>query len=114
MESWGFKYLAPVTWIKPSGPGNYFSHRTQTILFGYFRRCYFPLRRYAPTEFRANPGRHSQKPEESYTLIESVSPGPRLELFARPVTPLLPKRAGWHVWGNEVKSDIDLFAKGAA
>ncbi|RJO62360.1 MAG: methyltransferase [Dehalococcoidia bacterium] len=101
MEHWGFKYLAPITWVKPSGCGNYFISRTQTLLFGYKGKCRFPLGRYKPTNFHATcPKRHSQKPDEAYALIESISPAPRLELFARQ------KREGWDVWGNEVKSDI--------
>jgi N6-adenosine-specific RNA methylase IME4 len=98
MQAWGFKYLAPIVWVKPSGCGNYFIHRTQTVLFGYRERCQFPLARYLPNVFFALPGRHSQKPEESYQLIEKVSPGPRLELFARTVRP------GWQAWGDEIES----------
>ena len=36
--------------------------------------------------------------------------GPRLELFARPWTPLFPKRDGWDHWGNEMDSDVKLIA----
>ena len=97
MEAWGFKYLAPIHWIKPSGVGNWFVHRTQTLLFGYKSRCVFPLERYKPNIITSgDPKRHSEKPEESFTLIESVSADPRLELFARK------KRAGWSAWGNEI------------
>lgn len=103
MEAWGFKYLAPIHWIKPSGVGNYFIHRTQTILFGYKEKCHFPGARYRPNIISTgDPKRHSQKPEESYLLIEEVSPGPRLEMFARH------KRPGWSTWGNEVPNDVDL------
>ena len=102
MEAWGFTYLAPIHWIKPSGCGNYFIHRTQTLLFGYRERCRFPLARYVPNVIIANPGKHSRKPPESYDLVESVSPPHRLELFARE------RRAGWHVWGNEVESDVTI------
>jgi N6-adenosine-specific RNA methylase IME4 len=97
MRAWGFKYLAPIHWIKPSGLGAWWVHRTQTVLFGYYKKCRFPLARYLPNLFEANPGRHSKKPPESYELIESVSPIQRLELFARATRP------GWHVWGNEVQ-----------
>lgn len=38
---------------------------------------------------------HSRKPDEIYDLIESCSPGPYLELFARF------QRDGWDQWGNE-------------
>jgi N6-adenosine-specific RNA methylase IME4 len=51
---------------------------------------------FAPHE-RVNGKRiHSRKPQASYELIERVSNGPRLELFARC------KREGWDSWGNEV------------
>jgi len=103
MEAWGFKYLAPITWVKPSGLGNYFIHRTQTVLFGYKAKCVFPLARYKPTVLIAtDPHNHSEKPGASYDLIESISPEPRIELFARA------RRFGWDCWGNEVESDIEL------
>lgn len=97
LGAWGARYLAPITWCKPSGCGNYWVHRTQTLLFAYYGRCHFPLARYRPTVLtttRKLP--HSQKPEESYALIEAVSPPPRLELFARR------PREGWDVVGNEI------------
>lgn len=103
MKSWGFKYLAPITWVKPSGIGNWFVHRTQTLLFGYKDKCLFPLARYKPTVVQtSNPKRHSQKPDVFYDLIESISPGPRIELFSRA------RRDGWDSWGDEVESDIVL------
>jgi N6-adenosine-specific RNA methylase IME4 len=40
-------------------------------------------------------GAHSQKPEAFLDLVESVSPGPYLEMFARR------DRLGWDTWGNE-------------
>jgi len=45
---------------------------------------------------------HSRKPDEFYQLIESCSPGPRLEMFARG------SRPGWLSWGNQAEQyDID-------
>jgi N6-adenosine-specific RNA methylase IME4 len=38
---------------------------------------------------------HSRKPDEIYEIIESCSPGPYLELFARF------RRKDWAQWGNE-------------
>jgi len=103
MSAWGFKYLAPIHWIKPTGTGNYVIHRTQTLLLGYKAPCSFPMRRYFPNILNTrDPVRHSQKPNAAYELIEQVSLSPRLELFARS------PREGWHVWGNEVKSDVVL------
>ena len=100
LDAWGFRYLAPVHWIKPSGIGNWFVHRTQTVLFGYRRPCRMGAGRYSPKLIETgDPARHSEKPEEAFTLIESVSDGPRLELFARR------PREGWTVWGNEVEAN---------
>ena len=102
MEAWGFKYLSPITWVKPQGLGNYFQNRTQTLLFGYKKRCVFPLGRYKPTVINANIGKHSEKPEVFHDYIETISPKPRIELFARS------KRFGWDVYGDEVCSDIEI------
>lgn len=110
MKAWGFKYFIPITWIKPSGCGNWFVHRTQHILFGYKERLVLK-KKYQPNVIFAPSRKHSQKPEESYQLIEAVGYSPRLELFARPVSPMFPKRKGWDVWGNEVESDIKLELK---
>jgi N6-adenosine-specific RNA methylase IME4 len=40
---------------------------------------------------------HSRKPDEQYGLIESCSPGPYLEMFARG------SRPGWVLWGNQAE-----------
>jgi N6-adenosine-specific RNA methylase IME4 len=47
-------------------------------------------------------GTHSQKPEAFYDLVEQVSPGPYLELFARR------NRLGWDTWGNEALNHVEL------
>ena len=38
---------------------------------------------------------HSRKPDEQYQIVESCSPGPYLELFARG------ERENWIVWGHQ-------------
>ena len=38
---------------------------------------------------------HSRKPDEIYDIVESCSPGPYLELFARG------QRDGWSGWGDQ-------------
>lgn len=47
-------------------------------------------------------GRHSEKPEAFFDLVEQVSPGPYLELFARR------QRLGWDTWGNEALEHVEL------
>lgn len=103
LRAWGFRYLAPIHWIKPSGTGNYVIHRSQTLLLGYREKCIFDQLRYFPNLIHTgDPVRHSQKPDAAYGLIEKVSHGPRLELFARQ------ERVGWQAWGNEVDSDSGI------
>jgi len=97
LEAWGFRYVTCLTWIKPSiGMGNYFRGSTEHVLFGI--KGSQPLKRKdVGTWFKANRGKggHSSKPKEFYALVESCSPGPYLDMFARG------KRKGWAVWGAE-------------
>jgi N6-adenosine-specific RNA methylase IME4 len=102
MEAWGFDYRSILTWIKPRlGLGQYLRNQTEHLLFG--------VRGGAPMQFRGQGSwlyaplqEHSHKPEEQYAVIERCSPAPYLELFARR------RRPGWHAWGREVDSDVEL------
>lgn len=95
MGTWGFTYKSILTWCKPQiGMGNWFRNTTEHVLFGVQGKCP-TLRNDCPTHFVADRTRHSAKPESFYDLVESCSPGPFLEMFARR------RRFGWHVWGNE-------------
>ena len=97
LEGWGFRYVTMLTWVKPSiGMGNYFRGSTEQVLFG-VRGSLGLLRRDVGTWFTApRPDRHSAKPDAFYGLVETCSPGPWLELFARR------ERPGWAHWGAEV------------
>lgn len=109
MKAWGFTYKTNLIWYKirkDGGPdgrgvGFYFRNVTEMILFGVRGKNARTL----------NPGRtqvniissrkqeHSRKPDELYDIIESCSPGPYLELFARGI------RDGWTSWGNQANED---------
>jgi N6-adenosine-specific RNA methylase IME4 len=97
-EAWGFRYIAALTWPKKSyGLGNYFRGQTEHVLFGV--RGSLDLKRHnvgtlLPT-WNRGPRGHSSKPVEFYEFIESCSPGPYLELFARE------KRDRWSHWGED-------------
>jgi N6-adenosine-specific RNA methylase IME4 len=104
MRRWGFKYKSNIVWHKirkDGGPdgrgvGFYFRNVTELLLFGVrgSMRTLAPGRR--QVNFLATRKReHSRKPDEIYDIIESCSPGPYLELFARF------QREGWDQWGNE-------------
>ncbi|MGW4366305.1 MT-A70 family methyltransferase [Nocardia takedensis] len=100
MDAWGFTYRSPLTWVKPRMQlGWYLRNMTEHVLFGTRGKAKVNFRS-QPTWFIAPVQRHSQKPEEQFSIIERVSDGPYLELFARRRQP------GWDAWGNEIDSDI--------
>jgi N6-adenosine-specific RNA methylase IME4 len=107
MKAWGFTYKSNIVWHKirkDGGPdgrgvGFYFRNTTELILFGIRGH----MRTLAPGRSQVNiiksrKQEHSRKPDEQYELIQSCSPGPYLELFARGTRP------GWVLWGNQAES----------
>ena len=118
IDQLGFKYITCITWVKPSyGLGRYFRGQTEQLLFarrgnGWKLRCASTKRHDLATRLDAEGPktergrrRHSAKPEEAYTLIETASPPPRLEMFARR------RRRGWSVWGKQVPTRKALRAR---
>jgi len=110
MEIWGFTYKTMITWMKHHfGLGYWFRGQTEHLLFGVkgkprskFKGVHGATGMSWSTLIYAKRTKHSKKPEIFYKMIEDVSEPPRLELFARR------KRCGWDVWGNEVRSDINI------
>ncbi len=107
-EAWGLRPVQLLTWCKRSmglGLGGTFVNTTEHILF--CKRGNLKALQRIDTSWWLwkRQYRHSQKPEDFQDMIETVSPGPYLELFARR------KRPGWRVWGNEVESDIQIEVK---
>jgi N6-adenosine-specific RNA methylase IME4 len=98
MEAWGFDYKTKITWCKTQiGAGRYYRNTTEDALFAVKGRL-LCLRADMPTHFVAPRTRHSQKPDAFYDIVESMSPGPYLDVFARR------QRFGWDVFGDEVYS----------
>ena len=97
LDAWGFRYITCLTWCKPSfGMGNYFRGSTEQILFG-VRGSLSLLRHDVGTWFTADRQQgHSVKPDAFYDLIETCSPSPWLDIFARK------ERPDWTVWGAEL------------
>ncbi len=104
MKAWGFTYKSNIVWYKvrkDGGPdgrgvGFYFRNVTELLLFG----VRGSMRTLQPGRTQVNilatrKREHSRKPDEIYDIIESCSPGPYLEMFARF------KRENWIQWGNE-------------
>ena len=96
-RAWGFEPQQMVTWNKPGFGTGTFQCNTESVLV---------CRKGGPVDnaFRASGGtgfdwprgRHSEKPADFFALVERVSPGPYLEMFARSLRP------GWAAFGDEI------------
>jgi N6-adenosine-specific RNA methylase IME4 len=104
INSWGFKYKTNMVWVKTDlvkpGSGFYVRGRHE-LLFICTRGAFTPLdKNISPpigSVIEADIQEHSRKPEDIYSIIETLYPGCNyIELFARN------KRSGWASYGNEI------------
>jgi N6-adenosine-specific RNA methylase IME4 len=111
LRRWGFRYVSNIVWFKvrkDGGPdgrgvGFYFRNVTEMLLFGVRgkMRTLAAGRRQTNIIVSRKTG-HSRKPGKQYPIIESCSPGPYLEMFART------HRPGWVQWGDEAPTEAPL------
>lgn len=111
---WGFQPKGVIPWVKTKRDAVNAIARTGDLLAGvrmgmgvYVRWCtefvVFGVKGKLPTLRNDALGitfgprsKHSEKPDEMYDLIRSLSPEPRIDLFARS------HRIGFDAWGDEV------------
>lgn len=110
IETWGFTYRTLITWEKEGtlGMGYYFRGQTEHVAFATRGHLPIPPSLRERNIFRAPKRGHSVKPDSFLDMVERVSPGPRLEMFARRA------RFGWDTWGNEALEHVSLDAAGGA
>jgi N6-adenosine-specific RNA methylase IME4 len=104
-EAWGFHPVKPLVWCKePQGfMGRPFTSSAEFVL--YARRGVLRNLADAGRQWWVWPrGAHSAKPEAFLDIVEQVSPGPYLELFARR------QRLDWDTWGNEALNHVEIGA----
>ena len=103
-REWGFRPATLLTWVKTPmgiGLGGTYCNTAEFCLFA--RKGALGAKSRVNTSWwHWKRGPHSKKPEAFQTMVESVSPGPYLELFARR------KRHGWASWGNEIANDVEM------
>lgn len=98
VDSWGFRFAQMLVWAKTpmgKGPGGAFAQNAEYVLF-----CRRGTLRHLDKQDTVwfnwpRTARHSAKPDAFLDLVERVSPGPRVELFARRA------RFGWDYWGDQ-------------
>mgnify|MGYP001598581440 CR=1 FL=1 len=102
LDAWGFRLRSEIVWIKMRKNGNPQFGMGSSVRSSH-ETCLIAERGKPPilshsirSVLMAQVGIHSQKPEEFYGLVEKLSPGPYLELFARK------HRVGWTCLGNEL------------
>ena len=102
LDAWGFRQAAVLVWAKPpKGVCGTYVCSVEFCIFG--RRGNLQhKRRQLGTCYQWPRSAHSAKPEAFIDMVESVSPGPYLELFARR------NRLGWATWGNEALCHVEL------
>lgn len=119
VKSWGFEYITTITWQKDSqGLGQYYRGMTEHCIFAATKKRLpykYELqldgstkRAQGVTGFCEPKTVHSRRPAMMREMIERVSYGPRIELFAREAFP------GWDRWGKEAPRDIIRDGSGTA
>lgn len=101
-RAWGFEPVITWTWHKPGlGVGRFRCNTEHVVVARRGSRHGNPFgrggRHAQATEgtcFDWPRGRHSEKPAEFFDIVERISPGPYVELFARQ------PRLGWDSWGH--------------
>lgn len=107
-ESWGFppRPGTLLVWCKPPkgrGLGEAFSVTTEYCLF-VTRGGLRYQKRVERNWFLWSRAGHSEKPEAFLDIVEQVSLGPYLEMFARR------QRLGWDTWGNEALEHVEMVS----
>lgn len=110
ISAWGFLYSTTIVWAKNlMGGGLGGTHRINTEFLLFATKGNLKALRKSPSTWHhvkrgyenGHPC-HSKKPAYFRELIESISPGKKIELFARQ------QSEGWDVFGNEVPNSITL------
>ncbi len=106
IAAWGFEYKQTIVWAKRCAPpyGGSVARQFTEYLLAATRGAppRLALSRTNLIEATRAKHFHSRKPDVFADLIEEVSPGPYLELFARR------QRLGWDTWGNEALNHVEV------
>lgn len=100
LQAWGFKYKTAIFWRKVMslGLGYWFRGQVEVCMFGTHGNMK-AFRSQKPNFIQSKAREHSRKPDQMYSLLESLGLEPKIELFARH------RRVNWDCWGNDIKED---------
>ena len=104
MKAWGFRPVCELIWVKMTSGGKPWFGMGHTVR-GAHERCIIGVQgkpavlcHSIRSVFYGEAGRHSEKPEAFFQLVQELSPGLYLELFGRK------RRDGWTVLGDELEN----------
>ncbi len=108
MKKWGFTYKTTAYWRKKGrfGMGFWFRGEIEPLLIG-IKGDVRPFGLQISNLIEAPPREHSRKPDEVYTIIESLGFKRKIEMFARE------RRQGWDTWGNQVPNTTQMILGGS-
>jgi ParB/RepB/Spo0J family partition protein len=105
LDAWGFQYKTMLTWAKDRiGTGQWLRGQTEHCLMAVRGKPTVDLTNQT-TLLMAPAGKHSQKPDKFYALVEKTCPASRYaELFSR-----RQRGENWDVHGNDVTTATTTF-----
>jgi N6-adenosine-specific RNA methylase IME4 len=107
-EAWGFSYRQTLVWHKTGNPspfgGSVAPNHAEYLVVAARGKPEITGRLAGSVIAAQKPYAHSQKPECFLDYIETLSPGPYVELFARR------QRLGWDTWGDEALNHVEMPA----
>lgn len=102
VRAWGFTAKSELIWLKRTkndkrwfGMGHHVRAEHEVCIIA-VKGSPKPRVRNIRSTFEAKAGKHSQKPEEFFDIIEELCYGPYVELFARR------QRSGWTCLGDQI------------
>lgn len=110
LSAWGFGYKTHLVWDKEIiGCGWWVRGQHELLLIGVRGKMSPPKQSLRiPSVIKCKRAKHSDKPDYFREKIQEWYPNmSKLEMFYRNHRPLF-SNDNWDVWGNEVKSDIEL------
>lgn len=106
LVGWNFEYKTAMFWekVKSFGLGYWFRNQYEVVLIGKVgdAKPFHSQKKNCFTTLKIQPTGHSEKPDMFYKLIEEITDGPRIDIFARKY------RDGWTCIGNEIDG-LDIF-----
>lgn len=105
LDAWGFTYKTNAVWDKGwVGMGYWFRGQHEILIIGTKGKVSPPKAELRISSvIKCKKGKHSEKPETVRKYIEKCYPNcSKLEMFARPNTPLFDDSSQWDYWGNEL------------